>query len=890
MRMKNNLLKMAPIVAALGFTGVPLAHAETDCTQVTQIPQAECEALLDLYHSTDGTDWWDNDGWNETDAPCDWYGVSCEGEHVTGLSFESNGLSGAIPESFGNLSSLESLDLPGNRLINLPESFGNLSNLSSLKMRNNQLDSLPYSFGNLSNLSSLDLSGNGLTSLPDSFGDLSNLSSLDLHFNELTSLPYSFGNLSRLESLNLLFNQLTYLPNSFGNLSSLKSLDLLSNQLTSLPESFGDLDSLSTLSLSSNQLISLPESFGNLSSLSILYLSNNQLINLPESFGSLGNLSSLDLHSNQLELLPESFGNLDSLLILYLSYNQLTSLPNSFDNLSSLESLHLDKNPLSVPEFLVSFSKLSLLGLDHNQLINLSESLENFLRNLPLKKLKANLYNDQLTSWPEYLDKYLSNLQSLNLSNNQLTSVPEYIGNLSNLDWFSLSNNQLTSLPESIGNLSRLEWFSLSNNQVTSLPESFGNFSRLRDIELSSNQLTSLPESFGNFSNLENLYLSNNQLTSLPESFGNFNNLWNLDLSSNQLCDLPLSITNLNPFGFDTSFVNNHLIISDPDLIYWLNGVDWEWESSQTPSWVCANLQPDPSSHDFGQLENNQQAHQLFTITNTSDDISIHINTVTITGNQAAEFTQSTNVNYQCTDKTLAAGDVCYEYISLIPNGEGEKQAQLTVSSDDPMISEFHIGLSAIVDNPDVTRADKACLAETPTLQTIDSGLWGDNVWGDMDGNPVSDLPSENDVLLINQGHTIIGLAKAKIRALCNKGKLRSAVGEPLEIIASNGISNHGTIKGEAGQSYPETNCGMPGSDVILKAGTSFYKPGGWRWYGNGKPIYNNGMIKAGDGGDGEDCGGKGGDAIVLGRNTTNDYSGVIFAGDGGNASLLNLS
>jgi hypothetical protein len=560
--MKNNVLIIAQIVAALVFTAVPLVYAKTDCTQVTQIPQVECEALVDLYHSTDGPNWSNKDGWNETNEPCYWFGVrKCAGGHVTELNLSDNGLSGTIPESIGNLSSLE-----------------------------------------------------------------------------------------------------------------------------------------------------------------ILYLFENQLL-------------------------------------------------------------------------------------------------------------------------------------------------PEFTGNLSNLKELHLSNNQLTSLPESIGNLSSLERLVLSSNQLTSLPESIGNLSSLERIVLSGNQLTSLPESIGNLNNLKEFYLGNNQLCYLPFSIINLKALTNLNVS------------------------NNHLMISDPDLSNWLNQHDSDWIVHQTPV-MCGALQPDPASHEFGQLANNQLASQLFTITNTSNETPVHINTVTFTNNQTAEFTQSTDVDYQCTGKTLAPGEVCYEYISFISNSEGEKQAQLVFNSDDPIIPKFNIDLSA--GDPNVARVDRACLVETPTLQTTNSGNWSDNVWSDMNGNPVSHLPGENDVILINQGHTIIGLPKIEISALCNRGELRSVSGEPLEIIASNGISNHGSIIGEHYKNIPKqyfsVECGTPGSDVILKAGTRFkheeYED--WWWVGDGKPIYNNGTIRAGNGGSSKSCGGNGGNILVLGRNITNDYNGIIFAGSGGAAYVPN--
>jgi Leucine-rich repeat (LRR) protein len=86
------------------------------CPFVTQIPQAECEALQHLYHSTNGDHWKNNKDWNWTNTPCDWNGVNCNDGHVTQLSLNNNQLSGPIPKSIGNLSQLNVLYLGGNQL------------------------------------------------------------------------------------------------------------------------------------------------------------------------------------------------------------------------------------------------------------------------------------------------------------------------------------------------------------------------------------------------------------------------------------------------------------------------------------------------------------------------------------------------------------------------------------------------------------------------------------------------------------------------------------------------------------------------------------------------------------------------------------------------------
>ena len=67
---------------ALFYAWLSLAsvQAATNCAQVTEIPQAECEELITLYEQTDGPNWRDSpdNHWNITNEPCSWQGVNCE--------------------------------------------------------------------------------------------------------------------------------------------------------------------------------------------------------------------------------------------------------------------------------------------------------------------------------------------------------------------------------------------------------------------------------------------------------------------------------------------------------------------------------------------------------------------------------------------------------------------------------------------------------------------------------------------------------------------------------------------------------------------------------------------------------------------------------------------
>ena len=149
--------------------------------------------------------------------------------------------------------------------------------LTTLDLSFNKLTALPEGFGQLTSLTALDLSFNELTALPEGFGQLTNLTTLNLGSNKLTALPEGFEQLTNLTTLHLNGNKLTALPEGFEQLTSLTALDLRSNELTALPEGFGQLTNLTTLNLGSNKLTALPEGFEQLTNLTTLNLNGNEL-------------------------------------------------------------------------------------------------------------------------------------------------------------------------------------------------------------------------------------------------------------------------------------------------------------------------------------------------------------------------------------------------------------------------------------------------------------------------------------------------------------------------------------------------------------------------------------------------------------------------------------
>lgn len=94
-------------------------------------------------------------------------GFTVENKRVTEIGLYKCELSN-LPESIGNLKSLQDLLLDGNKLTTLPESIGKLKSLNTLLLGNNQLTTLPKSIVNLSKLERLRITDNPLVNNPNS--------------------------------------------------------------------------------------------------------------------------------------------------------------------------------------------------------------------------------------------------------------------------------------------------------------------------------------------------------------------------------------------------------------------------------------------------------------------------------------------------------------------------------------------------------------------------------------------------------------------------------------------------------------------------------------------------------------------------------------------------
>ncbi len=527
------------------------------------------EQLIQLYQSTDGDNWFNNDNWCSEKPIEEWYGVTKEEEGKYRIDLYENHLVGTVSLKHKDISELV---VAGNSLSKID--LQGCDNLRWLACDDNKLEELNIS--ECRSLRTLNCNNCALTSLDlSSFPSLVNLMCDE---NALTSLD-----LSANPELSILYCART----------SLTSLDLSSNPklrfvlctfnpyLTSVNVSGCHM--LEQFWCRASQITSLD--FSNCSALWELICDGNQLSYLNVSGCS--SLKEIACGSNLLTSLDVS--SCSALTTLSCNNNSLTSLNAS--GCSSLEGIYANGNSLTSLN-IYGCPSLQVLSVGNNRLTSLDVSACSLLTEL-------SCYNNVLSSLSI---RGNTSLQKLGISGNAITSLD--LSGCSSLTNFSIHGNPLkhvnlsscssltgfammdTNMPTletlDVSGCSSLQELRCPNNVLTSL-NVYGCTS-LNILRCEGNKLSSLDVS--SCSSLQSLYCSDNALTSLAVN----NGIQTLYCTNNRLFKMIEGVyANIPDFSYDHRFT--YTVVTDEngvDHLYYYDNQNgwWHPEEPEGEPWL----------------------------------------------------------------------------------------------------------------------------------------------------------------------------------------------------------------------------------------------------------------------------------------------------------------
>ncbi len=471
-------------------------------SDVPDVPQAQRDALVDLYNSTNGANWSNNTNWTSSNPVSTWFGVTTTNiagtEHVTQINLSQNNLTGTLTSSIEDFTHLNSLQLNTNNIGGtIPVSIANLQELNLLLLAvNNLTGGIPSELGNMSSITYLNLGDNPLGgSIPVEIFNLTDLNYLDFRACNLTgTIPSEIGNLTNLTQLFLFFNDLSgSIPTEFANLINLNNVSLNGNNLEgSLPSNISNFNNLQYLNLADNNFSGAIPDMTSLP-LSLLWIQNNNFTfeDFENQFTDYQNNINDFQYASQANITEDSieFINVDDNLILDTG---LTSANNQYtwffngaqlvdETGPSVTLNNIQTEQMGTYSCQITNSVVSGLALFTGEfVIGQDPTLS------PDYNILVDLYNntggDTWTNNTNWLDPNIplsgwhgitmdgNNVLRISLFNNNLQgSLPSSITNLSSAISLSFGNNNLSGLIPDFSAISTLEVLGLNNNDFSFL-------------------------------------------------------------------------------------------------------------------------------------------------------------------------------------------------------------------------------------------------------------------------------------------------------------------------------------------------------------------------------------------------------------------------------------
>ena len=286
---------------------------ENWCSWITEIPESECEALVDFYHKL----WWENRWkrlrdddfpWSIDDYTYDynldprlkewkicyndtvtgWRWVKCENWHIVEINLTwLRWVTWVIPESIKDLPYLRFLALADNHVTWIWESLDDLPRLHNLYLQHNDIEDVSDSLCWITNLEFIDLLQNPIKALPECIWNLKNVYRIMTTETQLSKLPDWICEIPSLEVIEV------------------TNYDKENSYISTLPECLQDLP-IRSIKMYWQNFSEIPDFIWNIQSLEEINFERNKITDIDEEIGDLYRLKFINFDDNKLQIIPNS--------------------------------------------------------------------------------------------------------------------------------------------------------------------------------------------------------------------------------------------------------------------------------------------------------------------------------------------------------------------------------------------------------------------------------------------------------------------------------------------------------------------------------------------------------------------------------------------------------
>jgi Leucine-rich repeat (LRR) protein len=413
------------------------------------------------------------------------FGIVCQlGDGLTELKMSQNELSGPLPDHIKNLSSLQVLNLDGNKISEIPNNLQELVHLKVLNLADNKLSSIPCEILATLPLVELIISGNQLSGVLFSSeiqSTTKTLKLLDVSRNKLDALGAPQVVSASVQTVNLSGNRLK-IPPDISSWRELLTFAIAENMIAEVPPGLVTLRKLRNADLSNNNITKIDNGIAFMENLVSINLAGNPLrerkyltmaaddlkadlqkrdlgldaslapdLEMPRPNSSSGGIldwSSKSLSGSELPLM-----SLDSPVFdICLHHNSLDTIPVSLLSLppisQTLRSLDISHNPLQTP---CLSSPISLPQLKDLSLVSCHlKDLDAVTSNLSAPKMTTlNLSANHLSGPLPPLRIHFRSLITLLAANNQFSLLE--VASTQGLVTLDIRNNEIDHLEPKLG-------------------------------------------------------------------------------------------------------------------------------------------------------------------------------------------------------------------------------------------------------------------------------------------------------------------------------------------------------------------------------------------------------------------------------------------------------